>query len=152
METVHAVWDFYDSPRTGFADYCGQPHYFSCQWDIATDDYSRTYALSPIDSGTLDLVMKQWAIWRKWEFAFHAGEVLSDSHPGLSGHDPRYDELQLLLQSRVDALPASNTLAYAKFHPVATGDFQLASCGRSLSSGRMPPNNSFKPNPLRGSA
>ena len=75
MEIVHAVWDFYDSPRTGVADYRGQPHYFSCQWDSAADDYSHTYALSPIDSGTFDLVMEQWAIWRKWEFAFQAGEA-----------------------------------------------------------------------------
>lgn len=122
METVQAVWDFYDGPRAGVANYCGHPHYFSCQWDSAADDYSSTYALSPIDSDTFTLVLEQWAIWRSWEIAFHAGQVSSESHPGLGGRDSRYDELQLLLQSRVDALPASNTLVRAEFHPASADD------------------------------
>ncbi len=122
METVHAVWDFYDGPRTGIADYRGQPHYFSCQWDAIADDYGSIYALSPIDSNTFDLVVEQWAIWRKWELAFNAGQVSSDSHPGLGGRDYRYDELQVILQGRVDTLPPPNTLTRAEFYPASTDD------------------------------
>lgn len=117
MDTVHAIWDFYDGPRTGVASFHGQPHYFSCQWDDAADDYSNTYSLSPIDADTFVLVLQQWAIWQEWEVAFHAGQVSSESHPGLGGRDLRYDQLQVLLQTRIDALPASSSLAQAQFYP-----------------------------------
>ena len=120
MDTVHAIWDFYDGPRTGVASFRGQPHYFSCQWDEAADDYSNTYSLSPIDADTFALVLQQWTIWQKWEVAFHTGQVSSESHPGLGGRDLRYDQLQALLQARIDALPASSSSVQAQFYPAPT--------------------------------
>ena len=116
MDTVHAIWDFYDGPRTGVADFHGQPHYFSCQWDDAEDDYSNTYSLSPIDADTFALVLQKRAIWQEWEVAFHAGQVSSESHPGLGGRDLRYDQLQVLLQARIGALPAPSFLVQAQFY------------------------------------
>jgi hypothetical protein len=35
FEAVHAVWDYFDGPRTGLADYRGRPHYFVCKFDTA---------------------------------------------------------------------------------------------------------------------
>jgi hypothetical protein len=119
MDTVHAIWDFYDRPRTGVASFLGQPNYFFCQWDDAADDYSCNYALSPIDADTFELVLQQSAIWQKWELAFHAGQVSSESHPSFGGRDPRYDQLQVLLQARIEALPTSSSIVQAKFFPVS---------------------------------
>lgn len=59
MEKVHSVWDFYDGPRTGIADYNGSPHYFACTWDVVSDDYGESYSLSPIDAETLALALEQ---------------------------------------------------------------------------------------------
>ena len=32
LESVHAVWDYYDGILTGVADYHGLPHYFEREW------------------------------------------------------------------------------------------------------------------------
>jgi hypothetical protein len=118
METVHAVWEYHDGPRTGIANYLGQPYYFQCQWNSAEDDSARIYLLAAIDAETLALALEQWDIWREWELAFHSGHVSADSHPGRGGRDARYDELELVLQSRLNAFPPSRIHARASFHPV----------------------------------
>jgi len=118
MEKVHAVWEYYDGPRTGIADYRGHPHYFTCSWDPSSDDYSSTFALSPIKPETLALAMEQWALWREWEVAFHSGQASSESHPGRGGRNKRYDELQQLLQLHLDALPSASLMLHASFQPL----------------------------------
>ena len=118
MEKVHAVWEFYDGPRTGIADYRRQPHYFSCQWDPTLDDYSETYTLIPINAETFTLALEQARLWQEWELAFHSGQVSADSHPGHGGRNLRYDELQLLLRSRISALASPSVQAVADFQPV----------------------------------
>jgi hypothetical protein len=62
--------------------------------------------LVEIDDGTVSLVLEQWEIWRQWEYAFHRGEVLQVTHPGLPGNHLRYAELQTAIKSRI-----ANTLA-----------------------------------------
>jgi hypothetical protein len=109
FERVYAVWDYYDGPREGLADYRGQPHYFKNQWDEEADDWSASFTLIPIDAETLDLAMEQWAIWRMWEQAFHGGQVQQQSHPGYGGRNPRYDELETILEARIpDTTPAQH--------------------------------------------
>lgn len=119
MEAVHTIWEHYDAVRTGVADYGGQPHYYACVWDEAAEDYGSIFALSPIDSNTLTWALEQWAIWRRWETAFHSGQAVAESHPGIRGQDHRYDELQDLLQARIDSLPTAQILARARFEPMA---------------------------------
>ena len=118
METVHTVWEYYDGARIGVADYCGQPHYYVCVWDEVADDYSSIFALSSIDSDTLAWALEQWAIWRRWEIAFHSGQAVAESHPCIRGQDRRYDELQDLLQPRLDSLPTARIFARARFEPI----------------------------------
>jgi len=81
FERIHTVSDFYDGPRSGIADYCGEPHYYECEWDNDLDDYADTFVLTPIDRDTLILALEKWAIWRKWEWAYHRGEVAESTHP-----------------------------------------------------------------------
>ena len=117
MDRVLAVWDLYDGPRTGIAEYRGNPHYFFCGWDPAADDYSNIFDLSPIDEPTLKLALEQWTIWRSWESDYHAGRVAQDTHPGFGGINLRYDELDLLLKAAVAALPLPSIQAIPQFNP-----------------------------------
>ena len=117
MDRVLTVWDFYDGPRTGIAEYRGSPHYFSCGWDSASDDYSSIFDLSPIDGPTLTLALEQWAIWRTWENDFHAGLVAHDTHPGFGSTNARYDELGRLLKAALVASPLPCIQAIPTFLP-----------------------------------
>lgn len=80
FERVYTVWDYYDGPRSGIAEYRGQPHHYNCEWNETKDDYAATFVLTPIDQQTLTLAMEQWAIWRQWQDAFHRGEVPQSTH------------------------------------------------------------------------
>ncbi|GEM_PF-597276 len=101
FEPVHTVWDYFDGPRTGLADYRGRPHYFVCDFDTAADDYSDVFTLALVDDETFALALKQWALWREWETAFHAGVVTRDSHPGIKGNNSTYDAYRSELQDRL---------------------------------------------------
>jgi hypothetical protein len=82
-ELVFNVADYYDGPRQGVANYRGEPHFYDCVFDQEEDEYSDLYRLTPIDQRTFELAVEAWAIWRKWELAYHSGKVKSESHPAL---------------------------------------------------------------------
>jgi len=117
-ERVHTISDFYDCPREGIADYQGRAHRFKCQWDSVADDWTRTFALTPIDETTLRLATEQWELWRAWERSFHAGRVPQSSHPGFGGKDARYDELEQLIAARLRDLEPLDVLLVADFRAV----------------------------------
>jgi hypothetical protein len=117
FERVYTIWDYYDGVRSGIADYRGVPHFYSCEWDEAADDYSDTFILKPVDSETFALALEQWKIWREWERKFALGEVLRSTHPGLAGQDERYAQLKTKLDQRISsALPTER--ARAEFRPI----------------------------------
>jgi hypothetical protein len=101
FERVYTVWDYYDGPRSGVADYSGKPHHYVCEWDPSADDYAETFVLNAIDKETLSLVLEQWRIWRDWELAFHRGERAQETHPKLPGQDKRYAELDGQINARL---------------------------------------------------
>jgi hypothetical protein len=101
FERVHTVWEYFDGPRTGLADYCGRPHYFVCNFDSGADGYSDSFTLAHVDDETFALALKEWAIWREWETAFHAGTATQDSHPGFKGNNPTYDAYKAELKKRL---------------------------------------------------
>jgi hypothetical protein len=115
FELVCTVDDYYDGPRSGIANYCGQPHRYECQFDEAVDDWTDTFVLTPVASDTLALALEQWAIWRKWEASFQSGKVRRDSHPGLGGQDERYDELAEVLKRRLTENSAEAVRAKGRF-------------------------------------
>jgi len=41
--------------------------------------------------------MENWAIWRRWELAFHAGTVGAETHPALPHETERHAELKRIL-------------------------------------------------------
>jgi hypothetical protein len=104
-EIVHTVTDYYDGPRQGIADYKGMPHFYECIFDTVTDDYSDLYKLTPVDEKTFRLAMESWAIWRRWEYAFHTGKASHESHPALPEDALRNKELKDVLTKTLQSSP-----------------------------------------------
>lgn len=108
FERVYTVHDYYDGPRSGIANFGGRPHYYSCEWDDAANDYADSFTLVSIDEETLDLALEQWAIWKKWEVAFHNGHRHRGSHPALPGQNEWYAELDQRIKAKMAVLPVSH--------------------------------------------
>jgi len=115
FERVYTVDDYYDGPRSGITEYCGQPHHYRCEWDEAKSNYAASFLLMPVDAETLALATEQWAIWREWEAAFHRGEVPQSTHPGRAGTNRRYDELQAKIADRIARQPTQAVRACPVF-------------------------------------
>jgi len=109
FEAVHSVWDYYDGPRSGIAAVLGEPYHFSCEWDQAADDWAEHFTLRRLDAEALILAEERETIWHAWEGAFHRGEVLSSTHPGLPGQNVRYAALTAALDAIVASIPSSGT-------------------------------------------
>ena len=98
-ETVHTVEDFFDRPRSGFADYDGRPHAYECEWDEAADDWCSTYLLSPVTDQQLTWAKESYGIFERWLAAYHGGSLTDrDNHPALHSDRSRRDELEPLVK------------------------------------------------------
>jgi hypothetical protein len=129
---VHTVWDYFDGPRSGIADYRGRPHYFEANWDDEADDYGNTFTLAPVDPETFRIAMEQWAIWRSWERSLHTGEVSKKSHPGLPGTNREYAALDALLMPRRSAAKRLLDAVQGTFRSIQTADLPPPGVMRSL--------------------
>ncbi|QQP99990.1 hypothetical protein [Lysobacter enzymogenes] len=103
-EPIHMTWDYWDGPRTGIADCEGRPHYFSCLFDPQQEEYRDLFAVTPIDAETWDWAQQHWAIWQRWEAEVNAGRLTPESHPKYGHFDPRYTELEALIDAGIDRL------------------------------------------------
>ena len=113
-ETVHTVNDFFDAPRLGVADFSGAPHVYSCVFDPEADEWTSAYRLSPISEAGLAAMMEDWAIWSRWQFAFHADALTEhDRHPAMAGDRERYEQLRPLVAQHLNA--SDGFLAVPKF-------------------------------------
>jgi hypothetical protein len=100
-EEVFTVANYYDGPRSGIANYNGAPHFYECIFDEQADDYTELFQLTPIDSATFHLAMEDWAIWRRWELAFHSGKADLSTHPCLPQDYKRHSEIKQILDTRL---------------------------------------------------
>jgi hypothetical protein len=131
FERVHMIWDIYDGPRTGLADYRGRVHAFACEWAEPEQYFSAMYSLSPIDEETMSLAVEQWGIYRRWEVRFHRGELPLETHPASPGQDQRYAELDARIKERVARAPVA-ARAEAQFRPLPGQDDLPAGVLREL--------------------
>jgi hypothetical protein len=115
FEIVHTVTDWYDSPRQGIADYLGQPHLFESDWRDFDGLDEDTFLLMPIDAATFTLALEKWAIWRRWETAFHQDKTTQETHPALPEDRDRHEDLKRLLEGRLTIDPARAVRASAEF-------------------------------------
>ncbi|MEH6418723.1 hypothetical protein [Pseudomonas sp. CGJS7] len=114
-EPIHMTWDYDDGPRAGIADFQGQPHYFACAFDSEHPQYAEAFTLTPLDEETFGWAREHWAIWRHWEAEVHAGRQTPESHPKYGHYDPRYNELEALIDGGIDRLAARATLRHGRF-------------------------------------
>jgi hypothetical protein len=121
-ETVHVENEWYDGPRAGIADIGGVPHRFRSLFDEKDDEYLSTFVVWPIDEATLVLEREQWLIFVAWNALYEAGKAGTDSHPGHSGLNARWDELETLLKDSRKLVPATARRAIAEVQNTAEAD------------------------------
>jgi hypothetical protein len=97
FEKVFTVTDYYDGPRQGIANYTGSPHYYDCVFSDEKQDYTSVYSLTPISDEVFRLALEDWAIWRRWEQAFHTGQTSLETHPALPEDAVRHGEIESLV-------------------------------------------------------
>jgi hypothetical protein len=112
---VHTMTDYYDGPRRGVADFDGVPHLYESEWSDALDDFEPTFRLSPLSADVFALALESWAIWRRWETAFHRRRATQESHPALPEDAARSAELENLLKARLQIDPTNSILATGEF-------------------------------------
>ena len=102
FERVYTVDEYYDGPRSGIANYCGQPYHYASEWDDEGDNYVSTFVLTPISDEAVTFAVEQWDIWRAWELAYHRGEVAQSTHPASPGQNARNAELERIIKGFVE--------------------------------------------------
>lgn len=104
--------DYYDGPRGGVADFEGRPHAYAALFNEEMGGYSEIFLLMPVEEDVFRLAMEDWAIWLRWEEAYHAGKASLDTHPALPEERARHEELKKLIGDRLT--PTSSTSQKAK--------------------------------------
>jgi hypothetical protein len=113
-ETFHTMVDYYDGPREGLAEVDGKPYLYLSTWadiDSANEDVFKLYA---VDYETLHLALESWAIWIRWEEAFHAGIATRVTHPALPVDRDRHEAIEALLSPRLADIRARVPDAHAR--------------------------------------
>jgi hypothetical protein len=109
-EVVYTMTHFYDGPAEGIADCAGRPHAYRRMTHVGTEhEDGDLFELWPIDAETFRLALEDWAIWERWEVAFHAGKTGIETHPALPEDRARNEELDAVLKARL-APPAEGTV------------------------------------------
>ncbi|MFZ4605272.1 MAG: hypothetical protein ACOYM5_03355 [Caulobacter sp.] len=102
-QPVLAVYLWWDGPREGVTRFGGLLRLFSCEFDPDAEDYAETFQLYPLPEDLAEPVVEQWAIWRRGETAFRAGEQTAAMHPALPHERGRYDALGAIIQAAISA-------------------------------------------------
>jgi hypothetical protein len=113
-ERVYVENEWYDGPRAGVANLNGRPHRFVSQFDEEEDEYLGTFLVWPIDESELVLEQEQWQIFVRWNEQYEAGKASTESHPGHPGTNKRWDEINVMLKTLRESVPASARRAKAQ--------------------------------------
>lgn len=112
-ERVYTVYDYYDGPRQGVADFQGHPHAYSCPWDTMAGDWAGFFRLKPLSAEEFGAVITDWEIWLRWRRAFDAGLTDIGTHPALPEDAAEHHRLKALVLAAYnvpeDALVAQGT-------------------------------------------
>lgn len=115
FEVVYTLPDWYDGPRRGIADCNGVPYLFESEWNDPKDMGADTFLLVPLHPDVFQLALEEWAIWRRWETAFHNGMTTNETHPALPDDRTRHKELRQLLEGRLIVDPSRAMRKKAEF-------------------------------------
>jgi len=114
-QRVHTVNEFYDGEIFGVADYRGRPHVYEKQWNDVSQEYGPLFRLSEIEPELLALVLEDWAIWLRWEAAFHEGQATLETHPALPSDRARHEALKAEIGDRLEAKRGGPILTTGEF-------------------------------------
>ena len=95
FEHMYVELEWYDGPRVGLAAIDGKPHYFDGYGQYFGDEADE-YRVWSASAAAVEWEREQWALYVSWNERHGAGTARPD-HPGQSGIDARYDELDALL-------------------------------------------------------
>ena len=112
FEQVFTVTDYYDGPRQGIANYRGLPHYYDCVFE---QDYTSAYRLTPMSDEVFRLALEDWAIWRRWEKAFHTRQTSLETHPALPEDAVRHREIASLVAESLETNPSTSIIREGNF-------------------------------------
>ncbi|MDQ3366294.1 MAG: hypothetical protein M3680_12790 [Myxococcota bacterium] len=119
FERVYTMTDYYDGPRRGIASFDGRPHAYASVFDHVKDGDAEIYELRAVDEDTFARALEDWAIWLRWDDAFHAGLTTIETHPALPADRARHDALAPVLAASLAALPGPVVQASGVFRPSA---------------------------------
>lgn len=131
LQTVYTMEDYYDGPRSGVADFDGQPHYYRSiyldtpQWNADEDRFE----LSPVTPEVLAAACEAAAIFKRWDSMRRAtqGFTYTDKEFGaLPEERARYRELEQFLESSyASAAQSRRVLAHGEFRVCESSPSQL---------------------------
>jgi hypothetical protein len=104
-ETVYAIFDAYDGPIEGVADYQGIPHYFWRIFDKTNDDWTESYTLQKLTPQANECARRKYELWRRWRDAFQEGRVSLTSHPVFPEDHSDYEEAKQRLSILLEENP-----------------------------------------------
>jgi hypothetical protein len=103
FESVFAIYDFWDGPRTGIAEFMNAPHFFECVFDQDKDEWSNSFFLIPLGPEAFVAGMDTWNIFLRWRAAFDAGKTSLDTHPALPEDRTKYEESSRILKGEISS-------------------------------------------------
>ena len=124
-ERVHAVFDYFDGPRSGIANFHGLPHAFAGKFDDDLQDWSEFYHLKPLTDEQFRLVMTYWQIWTNWLAAYKAGDVALDTHPALPNEKALHDQIAPAVEAALTVDVANSRVVWSTFHGRLPPDGEL---------------------------
>jgi hypothetical protein len=99
----------------GLPTFEGRPHFYVCIFDDGKDDYTNLFRLTPIDPEIFQLAMEDWQIWKRWEKAFHSGEVKLDTHPCLPHDRKRHEAIKAIVEPKLVSDPKAAITRLGEF-------------------------------------
>ena len=116
-ERVHGILGYYDGILDGVADFQGKPHAFVLEGDM--DAEAPRYRLKPLSADEFAHFEEYWQMWRRWEDAFHRGEVSTTSPPVLPTDRDRHYAIEPSVKSALAVPDIVGLVVRGLFRPRA---------------------------------
>ncbi len=114
-DTVYAITDYYDYPRSGIANYRGNAHYFGRLFDESEDEFSSQYLLIPIDPVSITLSSGEWQLWSDCIAAFDKHNSVGTTCSVAREVKQKICKLSLEFHERLKCHPQRVIIADAEF-------------------------------------
>lgn len=124
-EAVYVVEDWYDGPRSGYADYRQKPHFYR-SLHLDGDNYKHynpdedRFELTPVSVQVVEWAVASYQLWVKWDEAYRTGTLPEDA-----GDDTRIlpedrvddQKLRALIEQSINTQAGTKFIVRGKFEP-----------------------------------